>query len=59
MRFPADRVVAAVKLEHLIDVAGLVGAALIAFGAWQIYEPAGWIVGGFELLTGAVLLSRK
>ena len=41
---PVRQLLFTVKLEHLIDVAGLIGAALIAFGAWQIYEPAGWIV---------------
>ncbi|ADU71546.1 hypothetical protein [Pantoea sp. At-9b] len=30
----------------LAPVIGLLGAALIAFGAWQIYEPAGFITAG-------------
>jgi hypothetical protein len=40
--------------EILIDVAGLAGTALISYGAWLAYEPAGFIVGGGLLLGGAV-----
>jgi hypothetical protein len=46
-------------IELLIDFVGLAGAAAVAFGAWCIYPPAGFIVGGLLLLSGAVLLSRK
>ncbi|EPS1205495.1 TPA: hypothetical protein ACKP07_005035 [Serratia marcescens] len=32
-------------------IIGLLGVALISFGAWSIYPPAGYIVGGlFALL---------
>jgi hypothetical protein len=40
------------------DIAGLCGAALIAFGAWRVYEPAGFIVGGAILLAGVWLHVR-
>jgi hypothetical protein len=42
----------------LIDIAGLTGAALVSFGAWQIYRPAGFIVGGVFLLVGSFLTAR-
>jgi hypothetical protein len=42
----------------VIDLVGLAGAALISFGAWRIYEPAGYIVAGVLLVAGVVLLSR-
>ena len=45
--------------EIVIDVAGVAGAALISFGAWCVYEPAGFIAAGAQLLLGAVLLSRR
>jgi hypothetical protein len=34
------------------------GAALIAFGAWQIYAPAGSIVAGTLLIVGVVVRAR-
>jgi len=42
-----------------IDVAAFAGASSITFGARQIYEPAGFIVGGLFLLTGAWLAARR
>lgn len=40
------------------DVSGVVGAALVAYGAWRVYAPAGFIVGGLLLLVGSVLAAR-
>lgn len=34
------------------------GAALIAFGAWQAYPPAGPIVGGVLLIVGVILRAK-
>lgn len=42
----------------LRDAAGVAGAALIAYGAWCVYRPAGPIVGGLLLLAGALLVGR-
>jgi hypothetical protein len=42
-------------LPELRTVAGLAGAAFIAYGAWLIYRPAGFIVAGLMLVTGAIL----
>jgi hypothetical protein len=42
----------------LRDLGGLGGIASTTFGAWQIYAPAGWIVGGLFLIAGAWLLAR-
>lgn len=41
------------------DLAGIVGAVLIAIGAGEIYAPAGLIVGGTLLLAGAILSARR
>lgn len=35
------------------------GAASVAYGAWQVYVPAGYIVAGGFLLTAGVLAARK
>lgn len=35
------------------------GAGGIAYGAWLVYAPAGYIVGGVLLLTAGVLAARK
>jgi len=40
------------------DGAGILGAALIAYGAALIYRPAGFIVGGLLLISGALLAAR-
>lgn len=39
------------------DVLALAGTAAITYGAWCIYRPAGWIVGGALLIAGAVVVS--
>jgi hypothetical protein len=39
------------------DVAGLCGVGLVSYGAWLIYPPAGFIVGGAMLIVGALLLA--
>lgn len=36
----------------------IAGAAAISYGAWLIYEPAGYIAGGVLLIAGGVLLAR-
>ena len=45
--------------QILADLAGIAGAGLSAYGAWLIYPPAGFIVGGALLIAGACLLSRQ
>jgi hypothetical protein len=37
------------------DLAGLGGVGLVSYGAWLIYPPAGFIVGGSLLIVGALL----
>ncbi len=41
----------------LRDLAGLSGVGLVSYGAWLIYPPAGFIVGGSLLILGALLLA--
>jgi len=41
----------------LRDLAGLSGVGLVAYGAWLVYPPAGFIVGGSLLIVGALLLA--
>jgi hypothetical protein len=43
----------------LRDGAGVVGAVMIAYGAWLILPALGFIVGGCFLLAVAILTSRK
>lgn len=42
----------------LRDALGLLGASLIAYGAWLVYPPAGFIVAGALLLAGVWLTAR-
>ena len=51
-------VVARALPSLLCDASGLVGAVAVAYGAWEVYPPAGPIVGGILLMTGAWLHAR-
>jgi hypothetical protein len=42
----------------LPDVLMLGGAAALSYGAWLIYAPAGYLVGGCLLLVAGVLAAR-
>ena len=45
-------------VPHLVvDGLGFAGACAIAYGAWLIYVPAGFLVGGVLLM--ALLIGRK
>lgn len=41
------------------DLSGIGGVVSATVGAWQIYRPAGFIVGGLFLIAGAWLLARS
>ncbi len=40
------------------DLSGIVAVASIAYGSWLIYQPAGFIVGGFIVLAGVIAMAR-
>lgn len=41
------------------DAAGISGAGLIVYGAWLVYAPAGFVVGGTFLMLSALVLARR
>lgn len=41
------------------DVLMVTGTGAIAYGAWMVYPPAGWLAGGALVLTAGVLAARK
>jgi hypothetical protein len=43
----------------LPDALIVAGAAAVAYGAWLIYAPAGFIVGGILALAGGVIVDSK
>jgi hypothetical protein len=45
--------------DWALDLTGATGMCLVAFGAWQVYPPAGYIVGGLLLLGVSYLLSKE
>jgi len=45
-------------IQMIVFIAGLLGAALLGLGAGLIYEPAGYLVVGIELLVWSFLMSR-
>ena len=48
------------RVPHVIaDGLGFAGAGAIAYGAWLIYVPAGFLVGGTLAMGLSVLIGRK
>ncbi|MGJ4893764.1 hypothetical protein ACQR2B_06670 [Bradyrhizobium oligotrophicum] len=48
------------RVPHLlIDLLGFAGAGSIAYGAWLIYVPAGFLVGGTLMLGLSILFGRR
>ena len=46
-------------LAAMIEVSLLLlGAALVAYGAWEAWKPAGPMVGGTLLIVGVILRAR-
>ena len=45
-------------MKHLPDALLVVGAALVAYGAWLVYAPAGFIVGGLLTLYAGIKLAK-
>lgn len=44
----------------LADLCALGGAGLVAYGAWMIYAPAGFIAGGSAMLAlGVIGIMRR
>jgi len=47
-------------LPHVVlDVCGFAGAGAIVYGAWLIYVPAGFLVGGGLLMALSILFGRR
>jgi len=40
------------------DAIGVVAVGSISYGAWLIYHPAGFIVGGVIVLIGVIAMAR-
>ena len=53
-RFSAARIRAAARVL-LRDAVGIAGAGLVTYGAWLVYAPAGFIVGGAFCIAVATL----
>jgi hypothetical protein len=52
---PKNATAAAVILLDVIrDIAGIGAVASISYGAWLIYPPAGFVVGGVIVLVGVI-----
>jgi hypothetical protein len=41
------------------DFIGLVGVALVSYGAWLVLPAAGFIVGGLFIIVGVTISSRS
>lgn len=40
------------------EAVGFAGCGLVAYGAWLVYPPAGFVVAGALLIAGAILWPR-
>lgn len=45
-------------MNVLVFLIGLIGAALVAFGGWLIFPPAGYIAGGLLCLLWSLLMAK-
>jgi hypothetical protein len=57
-RWPVKAMVLAL-LRHLDDLLYVVGAVLVAYGAYLVFVPAGFIVGGALTMTSGLLYARQ
>lgn len=46
-------------VEHIPDALLVAGAAMLSYGAWLVYAPAGFLVGGSLMLGGGYLIARS
>ena len=42
----------------LPDALMIMGASAISYGAWLIYQPAGYVVGGAFIMAAGILAAR-
>jgi hypothetical protein len=56
---PVGRAVVRHTPHVIADGVGIAGAGAVAYGAWLIYAPAGFLVGGGLAMTLSVLAGRK
>ncbi|MBW7765920.1 hypothetical protein K1J46_21495 [Enterobacter hormaechei] len=45
-------------LQILTPLVGVMGAFLLSFGAWMIYQPAGYIAGGMLCIVWSWLMAK-
>lgn len=45
-------------MKIIPDLLLISGAALVSYGGWLVYQPAGFIVGGALILIQAVQMAR-
>jgi hypothetical protein len=48
-----------VSASYVPDALLIAGACLVAYGAWRVYAPAGFIVAGLFCLAAGFLGARK
>jgi hypothetical protein len=57
-KWPVKAVLLAL-LQHLDDLLYATGAALVAYGAYLVFVPAGFIVGGALMMTYGLIVARQ
>ena len=45
-------------IQLTIFIVGLLGAALLSYGAWLVYPPAGLLTAGVLAMTWSAMMSR-
>lgn len=54
----ASRATAAI-VAQVPDALMMAGAGGLSYGAWLVYEPAGWMVGGGLVLVAGLKMARS
>ena len=44
--------------EVVADVVVVVGSGLVSYGAWSVYEPIGFIVGGIMVIGLGIFVAK-
>lgn len=45
-------------IGQIPDLIMLIGAGSVAYGAWMIHQPSGFIVGGFLAMLAGYIIAR-
>lgn len=45
-------------MKHIPDILLITGAGMLSYGAWMVYQPSGFIVGGILVLIAGIKTAK-